>query len=51
MDLLALQPTGSEIRVAFEWTLRQDPSEGFLTQLGELATYLEVRDVYDEVAR
>lgn len=46
-DLISLSPTRDEMDFAFSWTLQQDSSLGFRSQLEQLADYLEVRDVLD----
>jgi hypothetical protein len=48
-DLIALVPTEAEMERAFRWTIDQDPSEGFRTQLRGLADYLGVRHVLDRL--
>lgn len=48
-DLQTLSPTGEEMRFAFAWVIRQDPSPGFHTQLEQMADYLGVRDVLDTI--
>ena len=46
-DLISLSHTRDEMDFAFSWTLQQDSSMGFRSQLEQLADYLEVSDVLD----
>ncbi len=48
-DLISMSPTRGELSFAFAWAVQQDPSQGFRSQLGQLADYLEVRDVLDTI--
>lgn len=44
-DLEALAPTEDELVAAARWSREHDPSEGFLTALGEALNYFGVEDV------
>ncbi|MDP2232985.1 MAG: hypothetical protein Q8K89_05065 [Actinomycetota bacterium] len=48
-DLVALLPTEQEMEFALRWVVRHDPSEGFRSQLRELADYLGVPCVLDRI--
>jgi len=47
-DLLALEPSAIELEAAFEWTMLQDPSEGFAQTANAFLRFLGHETIADK---